>query len=132
MNAPLITKTIEAAVASAEPKLELVPKDAPFDDAQRQWLNGLLTGLSAIAASAAANAGAEEAPLACVNVLYGSQSGNCETLTKDLRKFAPTQGFEANIQTLDEITPADLSALSGGSPSPKVDTTMVTWVIALK
>ncbi|MEO1026493.1 MAG: flavodoxin domain-containing protein [Pseudomonadota bacterium] len=112
MNAPLITKTIEAAVASAEPKLELVPKDAPFDDAQRQWLNGLLTGLSAIAASAAANAGAEEAPLACVNVLYGSQSGNCETLTKDLRKFAPTQGFEANIQTLDEITPADLSAMT--------------------
>ncbi|MEL6959687.1 MAG: flavodoxin domain-containing protein, partial [Pseudomonadota bacterium] len=113
MNAPtpLIAKTIEAAVAASEPQIELVPTDAPFDDAQRQWLNGLLTGLSAIAASAAAGASAEEAPLAPVNVLYGSQSGNCETLSKDLRKFAPTQGFEANVQMLDAVTPAELAEM---------------------
>ncbi|MEM6324426.1 MAG: sulfite reductase flavoprotein subunit alpha [Pseudomonadota bacterium] len=113
MNAPtpLIAQTIEAAVAAAEPKLELVPADAPFDEAQRQWLNGLLTGLSAIAASAAAGASAEKVPLAPINVLYGSQSGNCETLSKDLRKFAPTQGYEPNVQVLDEVTPADLAAM---------------------
>ncbi|MEM6759496.1 MAG: flavodoxin domain-containing protein [Pseudomonadota bacterium] len=113
MNAPtpLIAKTIEAAVAATEPQVDLVPADAPFDEAQRQWLNGLLTGLSAIAASAAAGAGADAAPLAPVNVLYGSQSGNCEGLSKDLRKFAPSQGFEAKVQVLDDITPADLAVM---------------------
>ncbi|MEL7167068.1 MAG: flavodoxin domain-containing protein [Pseudomonadota bacterium] len=113
MNAPtpLIAKTIETAVAATEPQVDLVPADAPFDEAQRQWLNGLLTGLSAIAASAAASADAKEVPLAPVNVLYGSQSGNCEGLSKDLRKFAPSQGFEAKVQVLDDITPAELAAM---------------------
>ena len=74
VQTPLIVKTIEDAVASPTPQLELVPEDAPFDPAQRQWLNGLLTGLSAIAASAAA--GAEEAPLTEMRVHYGTQSGD--------------------------------------------------------
>ncbi|MEM9968758.1 MAG: flavodoxin domain-containing protein [Pseudomonadota bacterium] len=114
MNAQtsLIAQTLEAAAAASEPKVELVPADAPFDEAQRQWLNGLLTGLSAIAASAAASSAAEDASCAPVHVLYGSQSGNCETLSKDLRKFAPSQGFEATVQTLDEVTPTDLAGMA--------------------
>ncbi|MEM1237044.1 MAG: flavodoxin domain-containing protein [Pseudomonadota bacterium] len=108
MNAPLIQKTIEAAVAASSPQVELVPADAPFDDAQRQWLNGLLTGLSAVAASAAAGE-PEDAPMTAMSVLYGSQSGNCEALSKDLRKHAATQGFEAEIKALNDIAPADLA-----------------------
>ncbi|MEO0370786.1 MAG: flavodoxin domain-containing protein [Pseudomonadota bacterium] len=109
MNAqnPIIAQTIEAAISAAEPQVNLVPEDAPFDPEQRQWLNGLLTGLSAIAASA--NAG--EAPLTEMAVLYGSQSGNCEALSKDLRKFAGTQGFEANVSVLDDVTPTDLAGM---------------------
>ncbi|MEM9350273.1 MAG: sulfite reductase flavoprotein subunit alpha [Pseudomonadota bacterium] len=110
MNAPLIQQTIEAAISAAEPQVELVPADAPFDEAQRQWLNGLLTGLSAIAASAAAGE-PEEAPLTAMNVFFGSQSGNCEMLSKDMRKFAATQGFEAEIKALNEITPAELAGM---------------------
>ena len=112
MNAPtpLITQSIEAAIAATEPQVELVPEDAPFDPEQRQWLNGLLTGLSAIAASA--TAASQEAPLTEMTVLYGSQSGNCEALSKDLRKFAGTQGFEAKVCVLDDVTPADLAAMN--------------------
>ncbi|MEM6588398.1 MAG: flavodoxin domain-containing protein [Pseudomonadota bacterium] len=112
MNAqnPIIAQTIEAAISAAEPQVDLVPEDAPFDPAQRQWLNGLLTGLSAIAASAAASA--EEAPLTEMAVLYGSQSGNCEALSKDLRKYAGPQGFEAKVSVLDDVTPADLTTMS--------------------
>ncbi|MEM9707226.1 MAG: flavodoxin domain-containing protein [Pseudomonadota bacterium] len=108
---PLIAKTIEAAIKAQSPQIELVPEDAPFDPAQRQWLNGLLTGLSAIAASAAGGAEADVA-LAPMNVLYGSQSGNCEALSKDLRKHAATQGFEAGVAVLDDVTPADLAGMS--------------------
>ncbi|MEM9204989.1 MAG: flavodoxin domain-containing protein [Pseudomonadota bacterium] len=112
MNAqnPDITKAIEAAIAAPQPQIELVPADAPFDEAQRQWLNGLLTGLSAIAASAAQSA-EDEAPLTEMRVLYGSQSGNCEVLSKDLKKHAATQGFDANVSVLDDITLAELAEM---------------------
>lgn len=109
MNAPtpLFEKAVEEAVKSTEPRVDLIPEDAPFDPAQRQWLNGLLAGLSAVAASAQAG----DAPLTTMHVLYGSQSGNCEALSKDLRKYAATQGFSAEVATLDEITPADLASM---------------------
>lgn len=112
MNAQndLLAQSIETAMTSAEPQVEILPADAPFDGAQRQWLNGLLTGLSAVAASAAMDAG--ETPLTPLKVLYGSQSGNCETLTKDLRKSAGGYGFEAELIALDDITPADLEAMN--------------------
>lgn len=111
MNAhtALITQTIDAALSAGVPQVDLVPEDAPFDPEQRQWLNGLLTGLSAIAASA--SAASQEAPLTEMAVLYGSQSGNCEALSKDLRKFAATQGFEAMVAALDELTPGDLAGM---------------------
>ncbi|MEP5762406.1 MAG: flavodoxin domain-containing protein, partial [Litoreibacter sp.] len=102
-------QTIETALTASEPQVELVPTDAPFDESQRQWLNGLLTGLSAIAASA--TTGDETVALTPLHVLYGSQSGNCETLTKDLRKSAGGYGFETNIRVLDDLTPADLAQM---------------------
>ncbi|PCJ31943.1 MAG: sulfite reductase subunit alpha [Gammaproteobacteria bacterium] len=87
-----------------------LPEDAPFDPAQRQWLNGLLTGISTIAA--AAQAGPEEeisgTPL---TILYGSQSGNCEVLAKDLKKYSASQGFEAKIEELDSSSLAALAQL---------------------
>ncbi|MCU4676149.1 flavodoxin domain-containing protein [Catenovulum sp. 2E275] len=87
-----------------------LPENSPFDAEQRQWLSGLLTGISTIAS--AANAGAkEEIPGTPLAIYYGSQSGNCEVLAKDMKKFAATQGFEASIAELDSITPADLASL---------------------
>ncbi|MEM6636556.1 MAG: flavodoxin domain-containing protein [Pseudomonadota bacterium] len=108
---PLIAKTIEAAINASEPQVELVPEDAPFDAEQRQWLNGLLTGLSALAASAAADSSEEAAALAPLHVLFGSQSGNCEMLSKDLRKAAGGYGFQADVAPLNDIAPADLAEM---------------------
>lgn len=87
-----------------------LPETAPFDEEQRQWLNGLLTGISTIAAAAKAGSQAEE-PGTPLTVLYGSQSGNCEVLSKDLKKFAAGQGFDAKIEELDNIAVSDLAAL---------------------
>ncbi|MEC7546349.1 MAG: sulfite reductase flavoprotein subunit alpha [Pseudomonadota bacterium] len=85
-----------------------LPEGAPFDAEQRQWLNGLLTGISTIAA-AAAGATQQEAPATPLAIFYGSQSGNCEVVSKDLKKHAATCGFEAKIEELNSITPADLA-----------------------
>ncbi|MEO0443301.1 MAG: sulfite reductase flavoprotein subunit alpha [Pseudomonadota bacterium] len=109
MNNPLLNQ-LAAVVANRDKNHTVVdlPETAPFDAEQRQWLNGLLTGISTIAAAAKAGPQAQTAgtPL---KILYGSQSGNCEVLSKDLKKFAATQGFAAVIDELDATTPADLS-----------------------
>ncbi|MEM9342530.1 MAG: flavodoxin domain-containing protein [Pseudomonadota bacterium] len=87
-----------------------IPDNAPFDEAQRHWLNGLLSGLHAIANSAQADV--EPQVGTALTVLYGSQSGNAEALSKDLRKFSKTQGFEPTVAALDDIQVSDLAALS--------------------
>ncbi|MEM1110146.1 MAG: sulfite reductase subunit alpha [Planctomycetota bacterium] len=91
----------------------LVPADAPFTDSQRQWLDGLLTGLATMAnAAAAANSGAggePEAPATPLLIAYGSQSGNAEALSKDVRKHATAQGFGPEVTELNALEPADLA-----------------------
>ena len=43
--------------------------------------------------------------------MFGSQTGTAESLSKDLRKFAKTRGFDARIAELDSIPLADLASL---------------------
>ena len=89
-----------------------IPADAPFDEAQRHWLNGLLSGLHAIASAATAGRGGVAEAGTALTILYGSQSGNAEALSKELRKYAKTQGFEATVASLDDLQVADLSAIN--------------------
>ncbi|MEM7576310.1 MAG: sulfite reductase flavoprotein subunit alpha [Planctomycetota bacterium] len=101
----------------ANPAAPLVPDDAPFDAGQRQWLNGLLTGLTVLAraangGAAGASGGTElAAPAVPLSILYGSQSGNCEALSKDLRKAAKAAGFDPKVSELNDVEPAELAAL---------------------
>ncbi|MEE2944573.1 MAG: flavodoxin domain-containing protein [Pseudomonadota bacterium] len=106
---PNLIKNLAVAIGQTQSQAPsaFIGEDAPFNDAQRQWLNGLLSGLHAVAN--AADAGAEAEVGTALTVLYGSQSGNAEALSKDLRKFAKTQGFEAEVSALDDKTPADLA-----------------------
>ncbi|BAM04201.1 diflavin oxidoreductase [Phycisphaera mikurensis] len=95
----------------ASPYAPYVPADAPFSEPQRQWLNGLFTGLSVIAR--AANAGGDgkepEAPAVPLLVAYGSQSGTAEALSKNVRKFAATSGFQPEVKQLNDVEPAELA-----------------------
>lgn len=84
-----------------------LPENSPFDPEQRQWLSGLLTGISTLTAAAAA--GPQEPPTgAPLHILYGSQSGNSEVLAKDLKKHGLAQGFEATIAELDSLSVDEL------------------------
>ncbi|TLP44275.1 sulfite reductase subunit alpha [Cohaesibacter sp. CAU 1516] len=97
--------------ANAQNAPHFIPEDAPFDSEQRNWLNGLMTGLFAIAAAAKGD-GAENEAGTALKILFGSQSGTAESLAKDLRKYAKTKGFEAEIGELDSVTPEDLVSLN--------------------
>ena len=79
-------------------RVPYIPETAPFNDEQRQWLNGFFAGLFSNAnADPAALLGQAEAPkLAAppvpVLVLFGSQTGNAEGLAKKVKATAEKQG----------------------------------------
>ncbi|MEM7058831.1 MAG: flavodoxin domain-containing protein [Pseudomonadota bacterium] len=108
-DANLMQRVAEAIAAPPNAKVpDFIPEDAPFDEEQRMWLSGLFTGLYALTAVAKASSAEPEAGTA-LTILYGSQSGASEALSKDLRKFAATQGFDATIAELDSTSPAALA-----------------------
>ena len=97
----------QAAAGAAIP--EFIPEKSPFDREQRLFLNGLFAGVYALAQSAGRDAAEpDQTPL---SILFGSQTGTAESLSKDLRKFAKTRGFDARIAELDSIPPADLASV---------------------
>lgn len=73
-----------------------IPDNAPFSEEQRAWLNGFLAGLYS---SASANGVAAEAaePGRPLTILWGSQTGNAESLAKKTAKEAGVRGFNAEV-----------------------------------
>jgi len=73
-----------------------MPETAPFSPEQRAYLNGLLAGIFSSAPAPELNgAGAEpERPL---TILFGSQTGNAESVAKQTAKKAKAAGFRAEV-----------------------------------
>ncbi|MBK1834370.1 diflavin oxidoreductase [Roseibacillus ishigakijimensis] len=76
---------------------------AGFDPGQRMWLGGFLSASSGVAAPAAA---AGKTPL---TVLYGTESGNSESLADQTVKAAKKKGFKAVMKNMADCQPADLA-----------------------
>ncbi|MES2923957.1 MAG: assimilatory sulfite reductase (NADPH) flavoprotein subunit [Verrucomicrobiota bacterium] len=98
----------------------MLPEHAPFTSDQRQALESLLAGLDPVqrgwlsgflAASGVPAAVAAPAPAAAgkLTVLYGTESGNSETLADRTVKAAKKRGFQAVMKNMSEISPADLA-----------------------
>jgi sulfite reductase (NADPH) flavoprotein alpha-component len=90
--------------------IPVIPDNAPFTAAQRAWLNGFLAGIysGTPAGGAPLTPAAPAAPKTSLAILFGSESGNSEALSKRLAKAAIKRGFEAKAMGLDKITAADL------------------------
>ena len=95
----------------------LLPKTAPFapDDIamlnnvvaratreQRSWLAGFLAGFDAAQGGPAAAVAAR--PRVPLTILYGSESGNCESLALKARKSAQKNGFDAKVFDLADYS----------------------------
>ena len=98
----------------------LLPHAAPFGDAeraalegvlsgatatQRAWLAGFLTGLDAAQAIPAAPPRATE-PL---TILYATEGGNAERLAGDVAKAAKKAGMKPRLIDMADLAPADLA-----------------------
>ncbi|MBZ0254751.1 assimilatory sulfite reductase (NADPH) flavoprotein subunit [bacterium] len=79
-----------------------IPDHAPFTPEQRAWLNGFLAGLfsrNQLELNAAAAPATQLAPL---TILFGSQTGNAESLAKTLSKQASKQGFAPTVYDMGD------------------------------
>lgn len=73
---------------------------------QLMWLEGFISGLrSGQAGSAAAPAAATAVEL---TILYGSESGNAESLADQTAKAAQAKGFKTKVLSMGDIKPAKL------------------------
>ncbi|MEO0795968.1 MAG: sulfite reductase subunit alpha [Verrucomicrobiota bacterium] len=72
-----------------------LPDNAPFSSEQRAYLNGLLAGIFSSAPSGVPAAAAE--PARPMTILFGSQTGNSESVAKQAAKKAKAQGFAAEV-----------------------------------
>jgi sulfite reductase (NADPH) flavoprotein alpha-component len=98
----------------------MLPEHAPFTLDQRRALDSLLAGLDSVqgawlsgflASSGSAvstTPAAPPVPGAKLTVLYGTESGNSETLAGRTIKEAKKRGFQAVMKNMSEIAAADL------------------------
>lgn len=92
---------------SSAATIPFIPDTAPFSPAQRQWLNGLLSGLFGGAApDGTAGAAAQRGRLL---ILFGSQSGNAEGLAHDLSKELGSRGWQAPVRSMADHADLDLA-----------------------
>lgn len=87
---------------NANTAADFIPEGSPFNETQRAYLNGLFSGLHALAK------GHMEVEQTQLKVLFGSQTGTAEALCKELRKVSGTMGFKADISEMNAVTLADL------------------------
>jgi len=83
---------------------------AGFDTVQSAWLSGFLATSGAPVSSSPAAAGAVSSGK--LLVLYGTESGNSESLADRTVKAAKKRGFQAAMKNMSDISVADLSKAS--------------------
>lgn len=81
-----------------------IPTDAPFTPDQRSWLAGFLAGMQTrLFSGDPANDVGITGTAPTLHVLYGSQTGNAESIADDAAATARTHGFAPVVSALDDV-----------------------------
>lgn len=106
------------------PTAPVLPSSAPFAEdqiaslnrvisvtnpEQRSWLSGFLAGFAAATAGPQVAAAAPPAKRAPLTILFGTESGNSETLAAQARKAATRLGFAVKVVDMADTTPAKMA-----------------------
>lgn len=83
-----------------------IPDDAPFTQEQRAWLNGFLAGIFSRQGTPTI---AQTIGKKTVAILYGSQSGNTESLAKKLAKDFEKKNFNPKVVDMESYTVSKLA-----------------------
>ena len=87
-----------------------IPENAPFSPEQRAWLNGFLAGT--FSTQAVGTHSPETTPKPSVTILYGSQTGNAESLSKTIRKALTPSCASVECLDMSDFEISKLSELS--------------------
>ncbi|MEL6550157.1 MAG: sulfite reductase flavoprotein subunit alpha [Pseudomonadota bacterium] len=96
-------------------QIPYIPNDAPFSGDQRAWLGGFLAGLHSrtfMGGGAQAVApGNEQVKAKPLDILFGTQTGNAESLAEEAAAIAKTRGFQPRVNEMDAIEMGALSEM---------------------
>ncbi|WDE97475.1 glutamate synthase-related protein [Lentisphaera profundi] len=90
-----------------ETGLPLIPENVPFSEGQLKWLNGYFNGLSfGVSSSADSSPKGKE-----LHILFGTQTGNSESLANDCTALAAQFGMLAQVHDMGNVSTDDLKAM---------------------
>lgn len=102
--------SLDTYIGNVESALPFIPESAPFNAAQRGWLNGYLAGLFSGQSPGAPQARGEPAKKAMTaTVLYGTETGNSAGIARKLGKDLKAAGLRANVADMAGFDPAQLA-----------------------
>ncbi|MGB1320296.1 MAG: diflavin oxidoreductase [Vibrio gallaecicus] len=86
-------------------KVPHLPQDIPFNEDQKTWLAGFFSGLhSRLLVKEESVVHAESKPqVKALTILYGSQTGNAESVAYDTAEKAKEYGMTANVFDMDDV-----------------------------
>ena len=92
---------------------KILPKNykTPFSFDQESWMEGFITGLKHQSNSINNNIRENNDSETLINILFGTQTGNSESVAEDLSNFALSNGFKTQINALDDIEMNNLSKM---------------------
>ncbi|MBE9533352.1 MAG: sulfite reductase flavoprotein subunit alpha [Proteobacteria bacterium] len=76
-------------------------QNIPFNEAQQAWLGGFFAGMHSHILQSAGSADTVNAR--AISILYGSQTGNSESVAHDAAQLAKAHGLNPSILSMDEI-----------------------------
>jgi sulfite reductase (NADPH) flavoprotein alpha-component len=91
-----------------------IPNNAPFNGAQKMWLQGFLDGINTTLAPSISNHSSTAVMSGGmpVTILWGSQTGNAEGLGKKLAKSLSAKGHSPTLKSMADVSPKDLSEIA--------------------
>ena len=91
--------------------LNYLPGDLPFNDDQKQWMGGFLAGLHTRLLASARNSTGQAAAQRPITILYGSQTGNSESVAEQVADLSREHGLAPSVVDMDDVDVADLPAI---------------------
>lgn len=82
-------------------KAPFIPLNAPYSDTQRAWLSGFFAGMHSHMLHSAGSLNTANART--LHILYGSQTGNSESLANDAANSAKSHGLLPSVKSMDAV-----------------------------
>ena len=85
-----------------------IPAKAPYSESQRAWLGGFFAGMHSHLRQ---SVGTEQSDARMINILYGTQTGNSESVANDAASVAKAHGLQALVKSMDEVDSDTLATM---------------------